>query len=299
MSDARIIDSGYRRYDGPRHGTRHATFALWKHTMRRILGFGRPARWKLLPLLSAAIAYVPNIVFVGVVALIPDDRLRDTVLPGYAFTYGFITAAIALFVVFVAPEAICPDRRSGILSLYLATPLARTRYIFAKALAVFTTLLLVTLGPPLIYLIGLAAQDAGPHGFGGFMATFGRILLSGVVLAAFFTGLSVGASSLTDRKAFAAAGIFFFVQLMSAFVAIMTEVLEFPGWLFGFSTQASVFALVLHIFGQGGNITVGEASNGVAPYEVPMAAFAVGTAFWTILGFSIAWYRYNKLRVTR
>ena len=297
MSDARIIDSGYRRYEGDRLGPQHATFALWKHTMRRILGLGRPARWKLLPLLSAAIAYVPNMVFVGVIALIPDDRLRDTVLPGYAFTYGFITAAIALFVIFVAPEAICPDRRSGILSLYLATPLTRTRYIFAKALAVFTTLMLVTLGPALLYLIGLAAQDAGPHGFGGFMGTLGRILLAGVVLALFFTGLSVAASSLTDRKAWAAIGLFFFVQLMGVLMGILTEVLKAPGWLFGFSTQSSAFALVLHIFGQG-HITVGGENGGV-PYEVPMIAFAIGTAFWTILGFAVAWYRYTRLRVTR
>ena len=54
MSDARIIDSGYRRYDGARLGESHATFALWKHTLRRILGLGRPARWKLLPLLTIA-----------------------------------------------------------------------------------------------------------------------------------------------------------------------------------------------------------------------------------------------------
>jgi ABC-2 type transport system permease protein len=298
LRHARILDSGYRRYDGERLGAQHATVALWKHTLRRILGMGRPARWKLLPLLAAAIAYVPNIVFVGVIAIVPDREFRDVVLPGYAFTYGFITAAIALFVIFVAPEAICPDRRSGILSLYLATPLTRTRYIFAKALAVFTALLLVTLGPPLFYLMGLAAQDAGPHGFGGFMSIFGRILLSGVILAAFFTGLSVAASSLTDRKAWAAIGLFFFVQLMGVAVGILTEVLKAPGWLFGFSTQSSAFALVLHIFGQG-HITVGEASNGVTPYEVPMVAFAIGTAFWTIAGFTVAWYRYNKLRVTR
>jgi ABC-2 type transport system permease protein len=292
MSDARIIDSGYRRYEGPRLGTQHATVALWKHTLRRILGLGRPARWKALPVLAIAIAYVPNIVFVGVTALIPDDRLRDNVLPGYAFTYGFITAAIALFVIFVAPEALCPDRRSGILSLYLATPLTRTRYIVAKAGAVFTTLLLVTLGPPLLYLIGLAAQNAGPHGLGGFLSILGRIAASGLILAAFFTGLSVAASSLTDRKAFAAAGIFFFSQVVGAFVAIIVDVANGPGWVLGFSTNGAAFALVLHIFGQGHIVTEGG-------YEVPAVAFATGTAFWTILGGAIAWFRYARLRVTR
>ncbi|MEY2398635.1 MAG: type transport system permease protein [Actinomycetota bacterium] len=292
MSDARIIDSGYRRYDGARLGAQHATVALWKHTLRRILGLGRPARWKALPVLAIAIAYVPNIVFVGVTAIVPDDRIRNSLLPGYAFTYGFITAAIALFVVFVAPEALCPDRRSGILSLYLATPLTRSRYIAAKAAAVFTSLLLVTLGPPLLYLIGLSAQNAGPHGLAGFLGTLGRIALSGVILAAFFTGLSVGASSLTDRKAFAAAGIFFFSQVVGAFVTIIVDVAKGPSWILGFSTNAAVFSLVLHIFGQGRIVTAGGD-------VVPMAAFAAGTAFWTVLGGAIAWWRYARLRVTR
>ncbi len=291
MSDARIIDSGYRRYDGARLGENHATVALWKHTLRRILGLGRPARWKLLPLLAIGIAYVPNVVFVGVTALVPDDRLRNSVLPPYAFTYGFITAAIGLFSLFVAPEALCPDRRSGVLSLYLATPLTRTRYIAAKALAVFTALQLVTLGPPLLYLIGLAAQNAGPHGFGGFMSTFGRILLSGVILGAYFTGISIGASSLTDRKAFASAGIFFFAQAVQIFLGVTVGALHAPRWLIAFSANSAAFQLVLSIFHEPVKFDLN--------YEVPLVALAIGTAFWTIAGLGLAWFRYARLRVTR
>jgi ABC-2 type transport system permease protein len=291
VSDARIIDSGYRRYDGIRLGESHATFALWKHTLRRILGLGRPARWKLLPLLCILIAYVPNIVFVGVAAIVPDDRIRDNLLPGYAFTYGFITAAIGLFSLFVAPEALCPDRRSGVLSLYLATPLTRTRYIAAKALAVFTALLLVTMGPALLYLIGLAAQNAGPDGFGGFMSTLGRIVLSGVILGAYFTGISIGASSLTDRKAFASAGIFFFTQAVQIFIGVTVGALSAPKWLVGFAANSAAFQFVLTIFNQPAKFD--------ANYEVPLAALGIATAFWTIGGLGLGWYRYARLRVTR
>lgn len=290
MSDAQIIDSGYRRYEGARLGESHATFAIWKHTLRRILGFGRPARWKLLPILCVLIAYVPNIVFVGVIALIPDDRLRDTVLPGYAFTYGFITAAIGLFVLFVAPEALCPDRRSGILSLYLATPLTRTRYVAAKAMAVFSALLLVTMGPALVYLIGLSAQNAGPDGFGDFVLTLGRIVLAGVVLGAYFTGVSIGISSFTDRKAFASAGIFFFAQGVQIIIAIAVEALKAPMWLRAFGASSAAFQFVVAIFNQP------VIENG---YEIPLVALIIGTAFWTVLGLGIAWYRYTRLRVTR
>jgi ABC-2 type transport system permease protein len=293
MSDARLIDTGYRRYDGPRLGEWHATVSLWKHTLRRIFGLGRPARWKLLPLATVAIAYVPNIVFVGVTALIPDDRLRDSVLPGYAFTYGFITAAIALFVIFVAPEAICPDRRSGILSLYLATPLTRTRYIAAKGVAVFTALLTVTFGPALLYLIGLAAQNAGPDGFGAFMSTLGRIFLVGVIMAAYFAAYSVGASSLTDRKAVAAAIIFFFPQAIGIALAVLTEAFNAPNWLAGFSPQTAPIGLAVNMFNQGNEFRAD------INYVIPMAAFAGAVALWAALGAGIAWFRYTRLRVTR
>lgn len=297
-TDARLIDSGYRRYDGPRLGGSHATIALWKNTMRRILGMGRPARWKILPVICIAIAYVPNIVFVGVIAIIPDDRLREVVLPGYAFTYSFITAAIALFVMLVAPEALCPDRRSGILSLYLATPLTRTRYIAAKAMAVFSALLFVTLGPALVYLIGLAAQNAGPDGFGGFMSTLGKILASGLILAAFYAAISVGASSITDRKAIAAAIIFFVPQAITVALLIITNALSAPFWLLGlspnfFPPQAAI-GTVLSLFGESTRyITDGE------NYVIPTAAFVGALVFWMALGFGLAWYRYAKLRVTR
>ncbi|MDP1793311.1 MAG: hypothetical protein Q8K63_04155 [Acidimicrobiales bacterium] len=291
MSDARIIDSGYRRYDGPRHGEMHATVALWKFTLRRILGLGRPARWKLLPLLAIAIAYVPNIVFVGVTAIVPQDELREAVLPGYAFTYSFITAAIGLFALFVAPEALCPDRRSGVLSLYLATPLTRTRYIAAKAFAVFTSMQLVTMGPALLYLIGLSAQNAGPDGFGSFMATLGRIVLGGVILGAYFTGISIAASSLTDRKAFASAGIFFFAQAVQIFIGVTVGALNAPKWLVAFAANSAAFQLVLTIFDEPVMFDL--------TYEIPLVALAAATAFWTFAGAGLAWYRYAKLRVTR
>jgi ABC-2 type transport system permease protein len=297
MSDARLIDSGYRRYDGPRLGASHATIALWKHTLRRIFGLGRPARWKLLPVAAVGIAYVPNIVFVGVTALIPDDRLRDSVLPGYAFTYGFIVAAIALFVVFVAPEALCPDRRSGVLSLYLATPLTRSRYILAKSLAVFTALLTVTLGPALLYLIGLAAQNAGPHGFGSFMSTLGKIALAGVILAAFYSAFSIGASSLTDRKSIAAAIIFFVPQAVTIALFISIEGFDAPRWLAAFAPNFfppnAVLGLVLNLFNEGKDVRI---DNG---YVLPVGALAAGTAFWSVLGAAAAWFRYVRLRVTR
>ena len=63
--------------------------------------------------------------FVGVAALIDDPRVRRDVIPSYGQYYGFIVSALIVFAAFVAPEALCPDRRTGLLGLYLASPLTR------------------------------------------------------------------------------------------------------------------------------------------------------------------------------
>lgn len=290
MSDARIFEGGYRRYEGQRLGAAHATRAVWWHTLRRILGLGRPARSKILPVAAILMAYVPMVVFIGLAAFLPDD-VRKPLLPTYELTYGFITAAILLFVVMVAPEALCPDRRSGVLSLYLATPLTRARYLLAKAAAVATALLFVTLGPPLLYLIGLALQGAGPDGFPNFMATLGRILLAGIVLSAFYTSLSVGIASCTDRRAIAGAATFFVPQAVNIAIGIALAALKAPDWLIGFTMNQGVYAFVVTLFGL--------KPFGETELVVPIAALAAAVAFWTTAGGALAWWRYQKLQVTR
>jgi len=180
---ARIFEAGYRPYRGIRLGVRHSVWALARHTLERIMGLKRPARYKALPFLSVVIAYLPAIAFIGIVALAPRGgrRVLDFV-PGPGRYYGFITAAIILFASLAAPEAICPDKRSRFLGVYLASPLNRSTYLLAKAIAVGTVLLLVTLGPPLLLLVGLALQNDGPRSFAEFMGTLGQILVAGAAL---------------------------------------------------------------------------------------------------------------------
>ena len=124
------------------------------------MGLRRPARYKALTFLVVLIAYLPAAVFVGLAAFLPH-QLRGQ-LPKLSDYYGFVTAAIVLFVAFVAPESLCPDRRYRTLGLYLASPLDRLAYLRAKAQAIVMILGLVTLGPPLLMLVGLSLQNAGP-----------------------------------------------------------------------------------------------------------------------------------------
>ena len=207
--DARILDRGYRRYDGPRLGAGRCGPQPGRHSALRALGLRRTFWAKVLPLLSAGIAYLPAIVFVGVAALLPDSLTEEaSVLPTYPDYYGFITAAILVFVAFVAPEVLCPDRRNGMLGLYLASPLTRDTYLLAKVLAVVPVLAIVTLGPPLLLLVGLTLRRRRPRR----LRRLPRSSCCGwswaaVAISALYTALSLAAASLTDRRAVASAAV--------------------------------------------------------------------------------------------
>lgn len=288
---ARILDAGYRRYEGNRMGVAHAVRSLVATTLRRILGLRRPARSKVLPVASIVFAYLPATVFVGVVALF--GRLGDgggdarALIPEYSDYYGFIISAIVLFVTFVAPEAVCPDRRSRVLSLYLSSPLTRMTYLLAKAISIATVIATVTLGPPLLLLLGLTLQSKGPDGFVGFLTVLLRVTASGAMLAVLFTSVTLAIASLTDRRAIAAAA--------TLLVVLGTQIVA-GTWRFGLggppeamlvSLTSSPLMLVRGIYGQ-------PILDGLS-----IVALAGGVAAWTLLGATVAIVRYQRLQVTR
>ena len=286
MSDARILDRRYGRYDGPRLGVGHAVGSVVRQTVQRCMGLHRPARWKLLPFLSVVIAYLPAITFVGLAALLP--RRLHGAIPPISEYYGFVTAAITLFVLFVAPEALCPDRRSRVLSLYLASPLNRQTYLLAKVAAVMLILLLVTTGPPLLFLLGISLQGSGPVGVAGFLAAFGRIAAAGVMLAAVYTALSLGISSLTDRRALASGATLLVLFGLGVVAGILHFALGGPVWLMLLAVQRMPFELVQRIFGRPGFFQ-----------DLSTAALVAAHVAYVGIGAAVCWYRYRSLQVTR
>jgi ABC-2 type transport system permease protein len=289
VSDARILDRGYRTYDGPRLGASGAVRSLVRHTSRRVLGIRRPARAKILPVLAAVIAYLPAVVFVGVAALIPDERITSNFLPSYGEYYGFIISALVVFAAFVAPEALCPDRRSGLLGLYLAAPLTRTTYVLAKVVSVFSILLIGTLGPPLLLLVALTLQDHGPDGVGGLLLTFVRVVTSGVIVALLYTAVSLGISSLTDRRALAAAGVLLTIVLSGVVAGTLVEGVGAPDWLFVFHLMFLPVALAQRIHGEPGDSEI----------MVGTPALFLGAAGWIVLGLGVLFWRYRTVKVRR
>lgn len=290
MSDARILDSGYRRYTGVRLGPGHAVRSVVASTLRRILGLRRPARNKVLPVLTILLAYVPAIVFVGVVALLNrlDPAEVAQLVPEYEDYYGFIISAIVLFVTFVAPEALCPDRRSRVLSLYLASPLTRMTYLLGKAAAIFVVIAIVTVGPVLLMLLGLSLQGFGPDGFLGFLGKLGQVVAAGLVLAAFYSALTVGVASLTDRRAIAAAA----TLLLLAGSNIVANTLHFgleaaDEWML-LSLTLAPFQLLRRIYGAP-----------VLIFDMATSTVVLANVAWIALGAGVAVVRYRRLQVTR
>jgi ABC-2 type transport system permease protein len=285
---ARIVDRGYRPYTGPRLGASGAERSLVRHTAQRVMGLRRTASHKILPMLSLAIAYVPAIVFVGLAALIKNSAVRRSFLPTYGEYYGFVVSALIVFASFVAPEALCPDRRNGMLGLYLAAPLTRTSYVVAKVGAVLGLLTLATLGPPLLMLVAFVLQGQGPDGPLGVLALLGRAAAAGVLVAGVYTAVSLGISSLTDRRAIASAATLLTIVGTGAVTGVLVNGVGLPEWLLAFDLTSSPFELVRAIYGETGDLR-----------STPIGALVAVNLGWILLGAAVIWWRYRRIEVTR
>lgn len=282
---ARILERGYRRYEGTRLGPFASVRAVWTHSLQRMLGLRRSVWAKLLPAGVIFIAYVPAIVFVGIVALAGDDPMVTENMPRYADYYQNVVLAVILFAAFSAPDVLCPDRRTGMLGLYLASPLSRTTYLLAKAAAVFTGLITVTVGPQLLLLIANTLQTETSAG-ALLMAV--RIVAAGFVVAILFTVVTMAISSFTDRRGFAGAAIILIFLASGVVGAAISD--SHPALALVGLASALPEALTTRTFG--------VVSSG------PTADVATATVWLTGLGVvavgsAVTWFRYRTISVTR
>ena len=283
--DARLFDLGYRAYDGPRERPARAILTLAVFTMRRVLGLGRGARHKVLPAITLAIAFLPALISVAFAAIAHEIHVGDLITYGeYTF---FIGSALALFAALVAPEALCPDRRTGMLGLYLAGPLDRNRYLLAKGAGVLAVMLLITVGPLLFMLVAFVVAGFGPSA-GEIPGLLLRIVASGVSTGLLYTSLSMAVSSFTTRRAAAAVGVVLLLFVPAGVVRAAIESAGAPDWLdlAGFPFVAS--DLSYRIFGE------------LPDDDAPLAglatwAVAAGLAAAVALGALVCWLRYRRI----
>jgi ABC-2 type transport system permease protein len=283
--DARLFDLGYRTYDGPRERPARAILTLAVFTMRRVLGLGRGARHKVLPAITLAIAFLPALTSVAFSAIANDVAAGDLITYGdYMFIIG---SALALFAALVAPEALCPDRRTGMLGLYLAGPLDRNRYLLAKGAGVLAVMLLITVGPLLFMLVAFLVAGFGPTA-GETPELLLRILASGIATALLYGSLSMAVSSLTTRRAAAAVGVVLALFVPASVVRPAIESAGAPNALDLLSFPFVAFDLSYRIFGEqpGDNAPVEQLATWVV-------AGGLGAAI--VAGALVCWFRYRRI----
>lgn len=287
--DAQIYERGYRSYEGDRTGVSGAIKTLVKHSVRAVLGLGRSARHKVMPLAVIGFAFVPAVVFVGVAALLPRD-IEGEFLPSYAEYYGFISAALFLFAAFVAPELLCSDRRTGMLGVYLASPLDRQSYLLGKTIAILSILAIVTIGPPLLLLIALSLEEAGPATWGEGISLGLRIIAAGAMMSSIFAAISMAVSATTDRKGAATATT---LGLLVGTSAVTNALIEGGNQspLFHLADLLTLpFELAFRIHGEQGDWTSSEVSTSLM--WLAAVAIVVICAAWI-------WDRYRRMLVRR
>lgn len=306
---AQIIDLGYRSYDGPRTGLRGSVRSVVRYSVRHTLGLGRPARHKILPWLAVVIALVPAVVFVGLAVVLDVDLITDEILPDYHQYYGFITTALFFYCGIVVPDILVSDRRSGMLQLYLATPLQRWSYLGAKALAVALTLAVLTTGPVLFLLLSYTIEGSGPDGPLEWIKIFVQILVAGAAISAAFTAASLAAASLTDRRAFASVGVILLLWGSGFVTLALVEAADMSANIYAFDLGGIADELKNRIYGVDGIDSLGDGGSGRGPGDDfnPGAARAdLSTAFvvaanlaWVAVGSAVVWWRYRRLALSR
>jgi len=292
MSDtpAQIYDRGYRKYEGERTGVPGAMRSLVSHSAAHALGLRRTARFKVIPVLIIVAAYLPAAVFVGIAALIPSEDLQEAFLPTYAGYYGYVIAAIYLFAGFITPELLAPDRRSGMLGVYLASPLNRATYLLGKAIAVLLLLLIVTFGPPMLMLIAFSLENSGPDGFVEWIKVFGQIFAGSAAMGVIFASIGLAISASTDRVVVATATILAALPASAIATDQLVDTAELSPLLRLANLPNLPREIIFRIHGERG--LWGAADN-------PTWTVYLAGAAWTVASIAFVWIRYRRLLVRR
>jgi ABC-2 type transport system permease protein len=218
-----IYDIGYRGYDGPRLGRRHAVVTLFVGALRAAYGLGRPSRAKILPAFCLAFPAIIAVVFVAMTAFAARFGISDLgAIPGHPEMAGAIGVFATILVAVQAPELLGRDVRYRVLSLYFSRALLRVDYALAKLAALSVAVVVLLLVPHLILTVGavlLTTDIAGALGreAGEWPAILGSVVLTAVATAA--VALVVAAH--VARRAYATVTIFGLFIVPGIIVAVI------------------------------------------------------------------------------
>ena len=175
----------------------------------------------VVPILLFGAAMTPAVIMAIVASLF--DGISGA-LPGHADYYQVVSIVLIIFAALVAPELLCPDRRNGVISLYLVRPLSTTDYVVARWLAFFSITLLLVYSGQAVLLASLILSAEEPLDYiKDHWQDVPRILGAGLLVAIFITTLPLAVSAFTNRRAIAAAIVIGLFIISSAAAGILTE----------------------------------------------------------------------------
>lgn len=290
-----VFDIGYRRYDGPREGRARGRIAVFKDGVRTALGFGRGGRAKILPwsfiALLVGIAFIMALIAGAALRLAGPEALEQ--LPSHSDFYGIASIFFFVFSAIIAPELLCPDRREGVISLYLVRPFTGSDYIVSRWFAFLAVSIAVAWLPQIVLLAGLVMGNPDPVGYlSTHWLDIPRIMASGVAIAAYTTTLAMLVASFTTRRAYAAV---FMVGLFVVTTPFTTGLaMEIGGTAGQWISMFNLSNIPVHV----NDLIFGEVSEitGAAPAsELPARVLAGWYALWVILPGTALWARYRRM----
>ena len=291
VAEGEVFDLGYRHYDGAREGRWRSRWAIWRDGVRTALGLGRSVSKKVAPFGLIALAWLPALIVIiitGFVSTFGGD-IEEIGGPTFAENYGWGLIFITLFSAVVAPELLCPDRRQGVITLYLVRPITPIDYVAARWFAFFSVLLLV-LWIPQALLFGWSALSADePLRWASDHAdVIPRFLLAGAVIAAPMTALAMMASSFTTRRPYAAVATLAIVLIGAALSGIGQE---FSGDVGDWSTLLNVPDVTLAV----SDSIFGEDSSADSDRPLSATVYAAWLSLVTLAAGVAIWWRYRGL----
>ncbi len=292
-----VFDIGYQSYTGRREGRGRARRAIFKDGLRTALGFGRGGRAKVLPWffigVLVAIALVMAIVAGAAERLGGPGTAERANLPSHSDFYGIASIILFVFAAVVAPELLCPDRRNGVINLYLVRPLTGSDYVASRWAAFLAVMLAAAWLPQVILFLGLAGGDPSPGAYlQRHWLDVPRFLASGAAMALYATTLAMLVASFTTRRAYASVFLVGLFVITTPFtVGVADEIGGVAGqWISMFNLTNIPVHVNDAIFGGASEITEDAPARALGPAVLVAWFFA-----WTLLPGALLWWRYRRL----
>jgi ABC-2 type transport system permease protein len=289
-----IYDLGYRGYEGPRLGRRHAVRSLVRQSFRQCWGMGRPGRAKVVPFGLAALATIPAVVALGVSALAKQlgagEAIENASPIRYDTYYGLIANVVFLFTAAQAPELLARDMRHRVLALYFSRTIRREDYALGKLAAIVLAMLALILFPQGLIFVGrlLLASDI-VAGFRQDAPLIVPVIAQALLTAALLGSLGLAIASFTPRRAYATASIFAAVLIPLVAVAAI-DGLSGPD----LAGPASLFSPADVLTGAN-DFFYGTTGGGPTDADVAPLVYALAGVVWTIVLSGILVARYRRV----